>query len=41
MTNATKRTASTTSAHLFAHLFAHAMAVTSLLVIAACIFYVK
>jgi hypothetical protein len=37
MTDATRRTASGT----LAHLFAHAMAVTSLLVIAACIFYVR
>jgi hypothetical protein len=37
MTDATRRTAS----GALAHLFAHAMAVTSLLVIAACIFYVR
>ncbi|GAB1718148.1 MAG: hypothetical protein NTAFB05_31900 [Nitrobacter sp.] len=37
MTDATKRTFS----GALAHLFAHVMAVTSLLVIAACIFYVR
>jgi hypothetical protein len=37
MTDATKRTAFSTLADMFAHV----MAVTALLVIAACIFYVK
>jgi hypothetical protein len=37
MNDATKRTTSGT----LAQLFAHAMALTSLLVIAACIFYVR
>lgn len=37
MTDATKRTALSTLADMFAHV----MAVTALLVIAACVFYVK
>ena len=37
MTDATKRTASGTLADMFAHV----MAVTALLVIATCVFYVK
>jgi hypothetical protein len=37
MSDATRRTVS----GALAHLFAHVMAVTSLLVIAACIFYVR